>query len=55
MAYPDLKNLRRLCLATKHAHSLYKQYGIEVTLTPQNWMEIKYNDLFKKMQMKLTE
>lgn len=51
MTHPNLKNLRRLCLATKDAHSLYKQFGFEVTATPQNWMEIKDNDLYRKMQI----
>ena len=50
MVHPDLKNLRRLCLATKDAHELYKQFGFEVTKTPGNWMEIKDNDLYKKMK-----
>lgn len=50
MAHPDLKNLRRLCLATKDAHELYKQFGFEVTKTPGNWMEVKDNDLYKKMK-----
>lgn len=50
MTYPVLKNLRRICLATKDAHSLYGKFGFEVTQTPQNWMEIKDNDLYKKMK-----
>jgi GNAT superfamily N-acetyltransferase len=50
MSHPSLKSLRRLCLATKDAHSLYEQYGFEVTQTPQNWMEIKDNDLYKKLK-----
>ncbi len=50
MSHPDVKNLRRFCLATKDAHSLYKKFGFEVTQTPHNWMEIKDNDLYKKMQ-----
>lgn len=45
-----LKNLRRICLATKDAHALYAKYGFEVTKTPENWMEIKDNDLYKKMK-----
>lgn len=49
MAHPDLKNLRRICLATKDAHELYKKFGFEITKTPANWMEIKDNDLYKKM------
>lgn len=46
MAHPKLKGLRRICLATKDAHQLYKQFGFHVTETPQNWMEIKDNDIY---------
>jgi hypothetical protein len=49
MSHPDLKNLRRICLATKDAQSLYTQFGFEVTKTPGNWLEIKDNDIYKKM------
>lgn len=48
-SHPDLQNLRRICLATKDAHELYKKFGFKVTETPQNWMEIKDNDLYRKM------
>lgn len=51
MSHPSLKNLRRICLATKDAHELYKKFGFEVTKTPDNWMEIKDNDLYKKMKL----
>ena len=40
--------LRRICLATKDAHGLYEKYGFQVTATPQNWLEIKDNDLYLK-------
>ncbi len=33
--------LRRICLATKDAHDLYRKYGFEITKTPDRWMEIK--------------
>jgi N-acetylglutamate synthase-like GNAT family acetyltransferase len=46
LADPRLKNLRRLCLATKDAHSLYEKFGFEVTKTPSYWMEIKDNDIY---------
>ena len=49
---PALKSLRRICLATKDAHGLYKQFGFKVTETPGNWMEIKDNDIYKKLGMK---
>ncbi len=51
MSHPDLQNLRRICLATKDAHELYKKFGFEVTKSPENWMEIKDNDLYKKMKL----
>jgi hypothetical protein len=51
LSHPDLKNLRRICLATKDAHALYTQFGFEVTRTPENWMEIKDNDLYTKMKL----
>jgi GNAT superfamily N-acetyltransferase len=43
-------NLRRICLATKDAHDLYKKFGIEVTKSPENWMEKKDNDIYKKLR-----
>lgn len=49
LSHPNLKGLRRICLATKDAHSLYERYGFEATQTPANWMEIKDNDIYKKM------
>lgn len=44
----SLKDLRRICLATKDAQKLYEQFGFKVTETPQNWMEIKDNDIYIK-------
>lgn len=49
MKHPQLKNLRRICLATLGAHTLYEKYGFAVTQTPTSWMEIKDNDIYKKM------
>ena len=46
LAHPELQGLRRICLATKDAHKLYEQYGFMVTQTPQNWMEIKDNEIY---------
>ena len=48
MENPSLKGLRRVCLATKDAHSLYRPLGFEVTASPQNWMEIKDNEIYRK-------
>lgn len=46
LSHPALQGLRRLCLSTKDAHNLYRQFGFQVTETPQNWMEIKDNDIY---------
>ena len=50
MRHPDLQGLRRICLATKDAHSLYEKYGFEVTKSPANWMEIKDDDIYLTMR-----
>jgi GNAT superfamily N-acetyltransferase len=47
MSHPELQGLRRLCLATKDAHTLYQKFGFVVTQTPGNWLEIKNNDIYK--------
>lgn len=44
------RNFRRICLSTKDAHGLYTQFGFEVTKNPGYWMEIKDNDLYRKMK-----
>lgn len=49
MKHPSLTNLRRICLTTKDAHSLYAKSGFEVSKTPGYWMEIKDNEVYKKM------
>jgi RimJ/RimL family protein N-acetyltransferase len=46
--HPQLIGLRRICLATTDAHELYKQFSFKVTEAPQNWMEIKNNDIYLK-------
>jgi hypothetical protein len=43
----DLQGLRRICLTTKDAHKLYLKYGFSVTETPENWMEIKNNEIYQ--------
>lgn len=48
MAHPQLQGLRRICLATKDAHGLYSQFKFKVTETPQNWMEVKDNNVYLK-------
>jgi GNAT superfamily N-acetyltransferase len=48
MSHSELKGLRRICLATKDAHALYEKFGFIVTQTPDNWLEIKDNDIYKR-------
>ncbi len=38
-SHPDLQGLRRWTLATKDAHSLYRQYGFDALTRPESWME----------------
>lgn len=40
--HPDLKLLRRILLATRDAHGLYKQYGFVPLGNVERWME-KFN------------
>ena len=44
MSHPDLKNLRRILLASRDAHGLYSKLGFQATQTPNFWMEIKDNE-----------
>lgn len=43
-----LKGLRRICLATKDAHTLYEKFGFKITESPQSWMEIKDNHIYER-------
>ncbi len=46
MKHPSLQNLRRVCLATHDAHTLYEQFGFIRTKTPENWLEIKDDQIY---------
>ena len=48
-SHSDLQNLRRFCLTTKDAHSLYEEFGFQITQAPTYWMEIKDNEIYKRM------
>lgn len=40
VTYPELASLRRIVLATRDAHELYRKYGNFTSLrTPERWME----------------
>ena len=38
--HPDIKNLRRIGLATSDAHGLYRQFGFSPVSSPEKMMEI---------------
>jgi N-acetylglutamate synthase-like GNAT family acetyltransferase len=46
MAHPELQGLRRMCLGTRDAHTLYKQFGFKMTEKPENWLEIQVADIY---------
>ncbi|WP_296558073.1 GNAT family N-acetyltransferase [uncultured Acetobacterium sp.] len=37
---PEIRDLRRWCLMTKDAHGLYRQFGFELSDTPERFMEV---------------
>jgi len=41
LGHPELQGLRRICLGTQDAHSLYEKYGFKNPENPRNWFEIK--------------
>jgi GNAT superfamily N-acetyltransferase len=46
MAHPKLQGVRRFCLATKDAHSLYAQFGFKPLSKPESIMEIKHDNFY---------
>ena len=53
LTHPDLQGLRRICLATRDAHTLYERYGFAATKSPENWLEIKIDDLYRRKVIQL--
>lgn len=45
-AHPDLQGLRRMLLATRDAHGLYRQYGFRPLAAPDRLMEIHVPDVY---------
>ena len=39
LSHPELQGLRRWCLLTRDAHSLYRQFGFSELSDPARWME----------------
>jgi len=48
MSHPDLQGLRRMILATKDAHGLYKQFGFSPLINVDRWMHILDPDVYKR-------
>lgn len=49
MTYSKLQGLRRLMLATRDAHDLYKQYGFSSLTNTDRWMQIHNPEIYKKL------
>ncbi len=45
-SHAQLQGLRRFCLGTKDAHTLYEQFGFYVIKKPELWMEIKQENIY---------
>jgi len=50
MDYPQLQGLRRFCLATRDAHSLYMQFGFTLLKNPDRLMEIVHADIYSRLR-----
>ena len=50
MSYPDLQGLRRLMLATRDAHELYKKFGFTPLNNVDRWMHIHHPDVYKTIK-----
>jgi GNAT superfamily N-acetyltransferase len=47
-AHPDLQGFRRLHLATRDAHELYRQFGFTELTGVANWMEVRDPDVYRR-------
>jgi N-acetylglutamate synthase-like GNAT family acetyltransferase len=48
LGHPDLQGLRRVLLATRDAHGLYKQVGFKELTNPQTLMELWDPNVYQK-------
>jgi GNAT superfamily N-acetyltransferase len=46
LSHPDLRGMRRIVLATRDAHALYRKAGFEALPTPDRWMAIADPDVY---------
>ena len=47
-AHPDLQGFRRLHLATRDAHGLYRKFGFTALTKVENWMEIRDPEVYRR-------
>jgi GNAT superfamily N-acetyltransferase len=50
LSHPELQGLRRVLLATRDAHSLYKQFGFTPINNPDSFMHIHNPGIYKKAE-----
>ena len=50
MSHPDLHGLRRMMLATRDAHELYKKFGFTPLNNVDRWMHIHHPDVYKEIK-----
>jgi GNAT superfamily N-acetyltransferase len=48
ISHPDLRGLRRMMLATRDAHELYKKFGFTPLNNVDRWMQIHNPDIYKQ-------
>jgi len=48
MSHPGLQGLRRMMLATRDAHELYKKFGFIPLSNADRWMQIHDPDIYKR-------
>ncbi len=48
LAHPDLQGLRRLLLATRDAHDLYRLFGFKPVAVPGNFMDRHDPDVYQR-------
>ncbi|RAK57519.1 GNAT family N-acetyltransferase [Phenylobacterium deserti] len=46
--HPDLQGFRRMHLATRDAHELYRSFGFTDLTKPETWMEIRRDDIYSR-------
>ena len=50
LSHPELQGLRRMMLATRDAHELYKKFGFTPLNNVDRWMHIHHPDVYKTIK-----